>query len=92
MGRSVRACFYVEAITKRVSGQGAADVTLRASTAGERGKEWSKWTPNGELTLRSMSDGATLFFEDVMARALVPGQKPEVYLTIEIADEVDARG
>ncbi len=89
MGR-VRACFFVESITRRVGNQGAADVTLKASTAGDRGKEWSRWTPSGELTLRSMSAGATEFFEQVMARAHVPGQKPEVYLTIEVADEVDA--
>lgn len=88
---AVRACFFVESITRRVGSQGAADVTLKAATAGERGKEWSRWTPSGELTLRSMSDGATEFFERVMDRAKVGGQKPEVYLTIEIADEVDAR-
>lgn len=86
----VRACFYVESITRFTTNEGAASVTLKAATRGDRGAEWSKWTPSGELTLRSMSAGATVFFEDVMARATKPGQRPEVYLTIEVADDVDA--
>lgn len=87
---TVRACFYVESMTRRVTSQGASDVTLKAVTRGERGAEWSRWTPNGELTLRSLSEGASAFFEAVMARAQVEGQRPEVYLTIEVADVVDA--
>lgn len=86
---TVRACFFVESITHRAAG--ASDVTLRAVTRGERGKDWSLLPPNGELALRGLSEGAARFFTDVLARSAADGGNSEVYLTIEVADDVDAR-
>jgi len=55
---SVVAKFFVQTITEHSHTQGAKQVTLRAVSRGEENKEWSKYTPSGEITMQILNEVA----------------------------------
>lgn len=84
---TVRAKFYVDSMTYRPGNQGGAEVVLRPVTRGEANKDWSKYTPSGELRMQVLNPAATEWFQNVMWRGQTEGKYPEVYLTFEVAED-----
>lgn len=64
---AVEARFFVSKISKvPTGGSTAGEVTLQASTKGPH--DWSKWTPHGEITLRTISDAASEWFDERLGK------------------------
>lgn len=61
---AVKARFYVNSVQRNASG--TATVRLNPSMKGEANKEWSKYTPSGEIVLNvtELAEPALAEFED----------------------------
>lgn len=79
---AVRAKFYVQSVTiqsRTPEGRNVGQVTLSAVTRGEVNKDWSHYTPWGEVKLGTMNPDAFEVFERALGR--------EFYLTFEEAPD-----
>lgn len=87
----VTARFFIQSITETVGGH---EVVLKPVCRGEHNKEWSKYTPSGELRLALTNEagGAAAFFQSVMGTARAEAAEgrvfyPEFELTIRQAEQ-----
>lgn len=55
---SVVAKFFVQTITEHSHSAGQKQITLQAVSRGEENKEWSKFTPSGQITMAILNEVA----------------------------------
>lgn len=48
---AIQARFFVRSATQHSHNPDAREIVMGACTRGEEAKEWSKWTPSGELKM-----------------------------------------
>lgn len=84
---SVRAKFYVRAVTRYSSG---GSVEMQPVVRGNENKSWSSATPSGQLTMSILNEGALQVFEEALNRSRKGEIKPEFYLDFTPAFESDS--
>jgi hypothetical protein len=59
---SVVAKFFVQTITENAHQKDCKQITLSPVSRGEENKEWSKYTPSGNITLGILNEAASAQF------------------------------
>lgn len=79
----VRAKFFVQSVTIQANSTtpegDVGSVALSAVSRGEENKEWSHYTPSGQLTMSTLNPKAFAFFRDNIGK--------EVFIDITLADQ-----
>lgn len=90
----VKARFFIQSITETTGGH---EVVCKPVIRGEHNKEWSKYTPSGELRmfLTNEAGGAAAFFQSIMGTARTEAAEgraffPEIELLIVQAEQPEA--
>ena len=87
----VTARFFIQSITETTGGH---EVVCKPVARGDHNKEWSKYTPSGELRmfLTNEAGGAAAFFQSIMGTARAEAAEgrawhPELELAIRQAEQ-----